>query len=98
MKELIKQQEEINQTMSETLAIMNNIRPRRSKIKRSKRVLIERHLIQCGSISGAQAWNLYGLYRLSAIIHRLRRDGWNIKTEILRPTPDVQFAKYILIK
>jgi len=34
-----------------------------------------------GSIDPLQAWQELGIYRLSACIHRLRLQGWEITTE-----------------
>ena len=38
------------------------------------------HLARNKKLSQKQAINLYGCYRLSAVIHRLRKDGYNIST------------------
>ena len=34
-----------------------------------------------GSVQPLQAWKDLGVYRLSSVIHRLRKKGWNIATE-----------------
>lgn len=38
------------------------------------------HLQRNGKLSQKQAINLYGCYRLSAVIYLLRKDGYNIST------------------
>lgn len=38
------------------------------------------HLLKNKKLSQKQAINLYGAYRLSAIIYNLRKDGYNIST------------------
>ena len=38
------------------------------------------HLQRNGKLSQKQAIRLFGAYRLSAIIHRLRKDGYNISS------------------
>lgn len=51
-------------------------------------------------ITGKEAWNLYGLYRLSDAIFKLRKEGYNIVTSI-EETEDqygnkVSYARYYL--
>jgi len=60
------------------------------------------HLKQYGNIEPLTALREYGCYRLGAVIHRLRLEGYSIKTEIQhhrsaitgRP---VHFANYLLL-
>ncbi len=46
-----------------------------------------------GSITGKEAWEQFGCYRLSSVIHRLRKEGWPIHTERVG---EEQYAKYVL--
>jgi hypothetical protein len=62
----------------------------------SKHEKVLKHL-QTKPITGKQAWELYGLYRLSSSINRLRNDGHNIHTEMVKKGKET-FAKYKLIK
>ena len=39
-----------------------------------------------GNINPLKAWKELGIYRLSACIHRLRKEGWNIITERINVT------------
>lgn len=49
----------------------------------SKHKAIKKRLLKGYSISGAQAWYKYGVYRLSSIIHRLRKkEKMNVKTRM----------------
>lgn len=58
------------------------------------------HLMKNGKISQKQAINLYGAYRLSAIIYNLRKDGYSIKTTFKvgknRFGDCVNWAEYLL--
>lgn len=51
-------------------------------------------------IQPLEAWKHLGIYRLAAVIHLLREDGLNIKTEMINVknqfNEDVKVAKYIL--
>ena len=51
------------------------------------------YLREHGSITGAQAWESFGCYRLSSVIKRLRNDGYNIRTEIVG---DERYGRYWL--
>ena len=42
---------------------------------------ILRHLKDYGSITSWEAITEYGITRISAVIHRLRKDGYKISTE-----------------
>ena len=46
----------------------------------SKQDKVLMHLIKHRSITPQKACNIYGLYRLSAVIHRLRQYGFRIET------------------
>jgi len=51
-------------------------------------------------INSLQAWQELGIYRLAAVVHLLREDGLNIKTEMINVknqfNEDVKVAKYTL--
>lgn len=47
----------------------------------TKKERIKRHLKNGGSITGLSALKYFGCYRLSSVIHELRNEGMNIKTE-----------------
>lgn len=51
-------------------------------------------------INPLQAWQELGIYRLAAVVHLLREDGLNIKTEMINVknqfNEDVKVAKYTL--
>ena len=60
------------------------------------------HLRQNGSITPLEAMNLYGIYRLSVHVWRLRKKGYNIvtveqdgKNKLGEP---VKYCRYILIE
>ena len=60
------------------------------------------HLRQKGSITPLEAMNLYGIYRLSVHIWRLRKKGYNIVTVEQEGKnklgEDVTYGKYILVE
>jgi len=43
-----------------------------------------KHLQMYNTIDPLRAWQLLGIYRLSAVIHRLRKVGYNIVTERMK--------------
>lgn len=49
--------------------------------RRTKTADVLRHLQLHGSITGKEAWDLYGLERLSAVIYNLRHKGHDIETD-----------------
>lgn len=65
----------------------------------SKKSKVLHHLqTRSRGITGKEAWNLYGLYRLSDAIFKLRKEGYNIVTSI-EETEDqygnkVSYARY----
>ena len=68
------------------------------QIKRpiSQNDIILGHLIKYGSIIFADCWRLYGIFRLSSVINRLRKiPGIVIITEMVE-VDGVKFARYIL--
>ena len=64
--------------------------------------MVLKHLEETGSIQPLFALRELGIYRLSSVIHRLRKKGYNIKTKIKHAKGKygnkIQFAKYKLIK
>lgn len=68
---------------------MNTIETQRSKVKK--------HLLSGKSITPLEALNLYGSFRLSAIIHYLRHhDNLDIETEYVEHAKGTRFASYKL--
>jgi hypothetical protein len=61
----------------------------------TKQNAVLEHLMNTGKITGYQAWTLYGLYRLSSAINRLRNDGWLITTTMVKKD-DLTYAEYHL--
>jgi biotin operon repressor len=59
----------------------------------SKHNRIKRRLLAGFAISGQDALKEFGVYRLSSVIHRLRKEGLNIKTTMVQ-RPGYSFAKY----
>lgn len=57
---------------------------------------IFKHL-QRRSITGLEAWKQYGVYRLSEMIRRIRKDGHEVKTTMIEMDGHT-FAKYSLLK
>ena len=61
------------------------------------RMVLE-HMREHGSITGAEAWKNFHLYRLSSVIYRLRNEGHEIDTLMVEDESGVKYAKYILTK
>jgi len=57
------------------------------------------HLKQNGNITPLEAWGHLGIYRLSAVVHKLRQEGHNIITETIevhnRFQESCKVAKYV---
>jgi len=67
----------------------------------SKKSKVLHHLqTRSRGITGKEAWNLYGLYRLSDAIFTLRRERYNIVTSIEEEEDQygnkVSYARYYL--
>lgn len=77
-----------NNSNSNTLNMMNQ------SDKKPQRVFILNHLKEKGKITPYQSWKLYGIYRLSSVIKRLRKAGHNIKTNLIG---EQRYAEYELI-
>ena len=61
----------------------------------SKAKAIEAYLLDGYSLTGLQALQLFGVYRLSSIINRLRKQGVDIVTDtIYNEQNDCQYAEY----
>lgn len=66
--------------------------------KMSQKELVLDH-IKGEPITPLDALQLYGCFRLAAVIHELRKDGWKIVTEdVTDKRTQKTFAKYHLIK
>lgn len=63
---------------------------------KSKHNEIRNHLLRGETITGLQAIELYGVYRLSSVINRIRnRDGLEVETTMVTATDGKTiFAKY----
>lgn len=59
-----------------------------------QRVPVLAHLKQHGTLTGAEAWRLYGIYRLSSVIERLRLKGHHIATNLIG---EQRYGEYKLI-
>ncbi len=64
--------------------------------KMTQKEMVLDHLKQ-GPITPLDALNLYGCFRLGAIIFDLRKEGWDITTENVKNPNGKTFAKYHLI-
>ena len=62
--------------------------------KKSKQSRVLAHLVSGKSITPLQALELYGSFRLGALIFNLRAEGHNIKTETM---PGTRHAKYTYV-
>ena len=72
----------------------HNKKVRYFKPKQSKHNQIKAHLESGRTITGAEAWHHYGLYRLSSVINRLRNKGMKINTRTIVNKYDYSFAEY----
>lgn len=63
--------------------------------KVSKTQLIQKHLKRGAGITPMKAWEVYGVYRLSSVIHSLRKRGMDIVTE-MRQWDGSDYAYYKL--
>ncbi len=48
------------------------------------------------SVTPLEALNRYGCMRLAAVVHRLRRDGHHVETEMVTTDSGKRFARYWL--
>jgi hypothetical protein len=58
---------------------------------KNKSAQIKKHLLSGKSITGLQALSKYGCYRLSSVIHRLRKDGYEIATKLVGKERHAQY-------
>ncbi|MBQ5927073.1 MAG: hypothetical protein IIX01_04045 [Clostridia bacterium] len=68
-------------------------------MKQTKKAKVLKHLqTRRRGLTGLDALKLFGLYRLSATIHELRSEGYDIKTEMMTPDdPDEsKYARYYI--
>ena len=62
-------------------------------MKGHKKACLE-YLTEHGTITGKQAWEAFGCYRLASVINRLKKDGYLIETRIV---PGERYAEYSLV-
>ena len=65
-------------------------------IKKSKCQRVKDHLLDGYKITGLDAMRDFGPYRLSSTIHELRKDGFDIRTNMIAKN-GVRFAEYELV-
>lgn len=72
-----------------------------NKKKTNKTIKVIEHLKNHGSITSLEAIDMYGATRLSAIIFRLRGQGYNIETHSMpfidRYGNSAVYGKYVLV-
>jgi len=68
------------------------------KNKKTAHEKIKRWLNKGFGITPLTAWQMFSCYRLSSVIHRLRRDGMNIKTIIHCAGKEYSYAEYKIVK
>ena len=66
-------------------------------MKTTKKQMIEKHLIDNGSISSLEAITNYWATRLSAIIFNLKNEGWVFDTQMEKHPSGSQYARYKLL-
>jgi hypothetical protein len=63
--------------------------------QQSKQNEIKNHLLRGETLTGLQAIDLYGVYRLSSVINRLRKDNIPIETTMVNSSDNKTiYAKY----
>ena len=65
-------------------------------MKKSKKDRILDYLRGGYSITPLEAWKIFGLYRLADVVYRLKKEGWDIKTEDVTES-GATFARYKLV-
>lgn len=65
-------------------------------MKQDKKRQIREHLINGESLTGLQALCLFGAYRLSSTINRLRNEGLAIETIMIKRDDGTSFARYLI--
>lgn len=78
------------------LRIFNNFKyqPMNQELTQQQKILAH---LQTNSITGLEAWTKYGVYRLSSLINRIRKQGHEVLTEMIEMDGHT-FAKYSLLK
>ena len=76
---------------------MSNINPNESEAK-SQNALLLRHLRTGASITGIEALNLYGCFRLPSRINDLRKQGVAIISKFITTPSGKRVKEYSLIK
>jgi hypothetical protein len=64
--------------------------------------MVRSYLLDGYSITPMDALNMFGCMRLAAVVHDLRKDGYNIKTiEVSKKNPHgrtIKYARYLLVR
>lgn len=85
---MVKTNEVKGTTRSESISIMKLL-----KLKPQTRKVLN-HLTKRKSISPLEALHVYGIYRLAACIHELRKVGIQITTEMKCDASGHHYARY----
>jgi len=64
-------------------------------MSKTKKLKVLDRLLSGRSVTGKQALSSFGLYRLSRIIELIRKDGYAVKTEMVK-RKGVTFARYYM--
>lgn len=59
---------------------------------------IKAWLLKGHGITPLKSWTMFSVYRLSSVIHRLRKEGMNITTKIHFVGKEYSYAEYKLAK
>lgn len=81
-------------------AAMNELEPtlHEVKVRKTQDAQVIRHLMSGKSLTPIEALDLYGSFRLSSIIYRLRDRGYDIRTEMVTIRKGTRVARYTLIQ
>lgn len=79
---------------------MNELEPtlHEVKVRETQDAQVIRHLMSGKSLTPIEALDLYGSFRLSSIIYRLRDRGYDIRTEMVTIRKGTRVARYTLIQ
>lgn len=96
--EIERLKKEIHNLNTELMRERLNIKPSRRVVmsKEPKHELVLNHLKSGKIITGLIALDMYGLYRLSSVINRLRKKGHDIST-VMRENKGVTYAEYKMV-
>jgi hypothetical protein len=64
----------------------------------SQKANVRAWLLEGRSITPLEALNKFGIFRLAAVVHKLRDEGLDIITEKFQVSPKKRVAKYYLKK